>query len=47
MKKYVCDVCGWVYFKAYFCEQIGWTKEVFLNGENQNKEAVAPAPAKE
>ena len=34
-------------FKAYFCEQIGWTKEVFLNGENQNKEAVAPAPAKE
>ena len=29
-------------FKAYFCEQIGWTKEVFLNGENQNKEAVVP-----
>lgn len=34
-------------FKAYFCEQIGWTKEVFLNGENQNKEAVTPTPSKE
>lgn len=29
-------------FKAYYCSELGWTKEADNNGINQNKEAVLP-----
>ena len=29
-------------FKAYYCEELGWTEEAYNNGFNQNKEAVLP-----